>query len=146
MSDSTRYHSTVMIPEDQEERLRREKMGASGTGQISNPYARSPTTQTEFQPSPVPTYSPTKSLPRNTYQPQSPSPLPGSSHGAADRPPVSPLTTSYPTEYRPTSRDRVTSNYYDPTSDSGPSESARWPNGRGQSPQVSFSLTPCMQI
>ncbi|KAI9746595.1 MAG: putative DNA helicase ino80 [Claussenomyces sp. TS43310] len=127
--------------EDDEDRLRRERMN-EGTQNFRTQSARSPT-QTNFQPP----YSPTQGVhPRpifnSQYHPPTPAPLPlpTPSHIAAH--PSSPLSAtaagSYPTDYQGAPRDKPTSNYYDPTSDSSerrPTEGAGWYNGHKQTPQ-----------
>jgi DNA helicase INO80 len=65
-------------------------------------------------------------------------------------PPVSPRALTAPSayqgEYQPASRDKPTSNYYDPTSDSSerrPSESAGWSEGQTSTPQVTVTDPRC---
>jgi DNA helicase INO80 len=146
------YHSTVMQrPEEEADDPRREGMnGASSSNTRPSPYqaqaqqapARSPT-QTDFH-SP---YSPTNGShpPRpqfnNPYHPPTPAPLPMPAAAHITGPPASPRTltapSAYQSDYQPVPRDKPTSNYYDPTSDSSerrPSESAGW--NEGQAPQV----------
>jgi hypothetical protein len=142
------YHSAVMQrPEEEDDDPRRERMnGASSSN--TRPYhapqpgpAPSPT-QTDFH-SP---YSPTNgSHPRpqfnNPYHPPTPAPLPMPTATHVPGPPASPRTltapSAYQSDYQPAPRDKPTSNYYDPTSDSSerrPSESAGW--NEGHTPQV----------
>lgn len=86
-------------------------------------------------------YSPTNGAPPRTqyinpYHPPSPSPLPMPA-------PASHITGSqaspYHSEYQPVPRDKPTSGYYDPTSDSierRPSGSAAWSEGQNTTSQV----------
>lgn len=123
------YHSTVMQRlEDEEESTRMDR--------ISGNTRASP--QTQFHPA----YSPTNgNHPRPHFPaPAAPSglPMPGPSHISV--PPASPRTvTPYQSDYQP-AREKPTSNYYDPTSDSSerrPSESAGgWTEGHKATPQV----------
>lgn len=127
------YPSVMQRQEEERER------GGNGAGQNLGPsYARSPT-QTDY-PQPAFTQSPIHSRPsysNSSYPPSAavPLPLPLSSPTHIARHPTSPLTTThatYSSEYQSTPRDKLTSNYYDPTSDSSerrPSESAVWYNG-----------------
>jgi hypothetical protein len=132
------FRSTVLSrpQEEDEDRLRREKerLSSGPSGTDTGPWPRSPTQHHQ------PQYSPTKSLPSysNSYQPPTTAPPSLSSTSHVDRAPVSPLTTSNPTEYPSTTRDRPTSSYYDPTSDSAPPKPSAWSNGHAQTPQVSF--------
>jgi len=152
------YHATVMQRPVEEEQLddekgikgisanasvRRERI-TNGPGGASNTYNSHPhphplphlsTPQPEFHPAP---YSPTSNgtLPRpqfnNSYHPPTPAALP--------MPPRAPSSTlgvsSYPAEYQ---REKPTSNYYDPTSDSSerrPVEPVAWNEGQTQTSQV----------
>jgi hypothetical protein len=126
------FHATVMQrpQEDEDERLRRDRI--NGTNQ--NP--RSPSDH-------PPPFSPAKILhPRtfnNKFHPPTPAPLPA----YIERPPASPLTSLQATEYnQPAPRDRPTSSYYDPTTDSSERRltetAAGWFNGHAQTPQVSL--------
>lgn len=149
------YHSTVMQrPEEEREGVEsaRRDRTINGGPSSSNTNTRPSPTQTEFH-SP---YSPTNGThPRpqynNPYHPSTPAaaalpmPIP-SSHISG--PPASPriLTapSSYQSEYQPVPREKPTSNYYDPTSDSGerrPSESAAWSEGQNSTPQVRRNRT-----
>lgn len=149
------FHSTVMQrPQDEEdERLRRERLNHVASQNSPLPlYAGQSPTQTAYNgPS---SYSPTKSLPRRPsftkqYHPPTPSQLPpppgsGSIHRApSEASPLGSTSTPYQSsEYHSAPRDKPTSNYYDPTSDSGeprPADPARH-NGQTPAPQVS-SLT-----
>jgi DNA helicase INO80 len=135
----SRFHLTMMQRPLEEDEGRERMNGTSGNSRQPH-NLRSPT-RTEFQPP----FSPTKGVhPRptfnNPYHPPTPAPLPLPSVIHVDKSPVSPLTTSYPTEYPAAPRDKPASNYYDPTSDSSerrPSETPSWYNGNAQTPQVS---------
>jgi DNA helicase INO80 len=135
------YHSTVMQRpvEEDEEGVRRERMNGASN---SNTYTRSPT-KPDFR-SP---YSPTNSHPRpqfnDPYHPPTPAPLPMPTTSHIPGPPASPRTlaapSTYGSEYQPTPRDKPTSNYYDPTSDSGdrrPAENTPWREAPSHTPQV----------
>lgn len=138
------FHSTVMRrPEDEgEEVARRERDRINGASSSSNTYDVAPQTKLHHSP-----YSPTNGThPRppqftNTYHPSTPAPL-SMPTPTASHPPASPrsLTASsaYQSELLPAPREKPKSNYYDPTSDSGPSESAGWREGQNQnqSPKV----------
>ena len=102
-------------------------------------------------------YSPTKSLPRRPsfnkqYHSPTPSqlpPPPESTHRAPSEasPLISTQTPYQSSEYHSAPRDKPTSNYYDPTSDSGeprPADPTRH-NGHNPAPQVS-SLTQGVTI
>ena len=120
--------------------------GDSATGATLNnsrPFdARSPT-QSDFHhpPPPPPPFSPTNGHPRpqfnSPYHPPTPSPLP---MPTPSHPPHS-VTASQPYagDYASAPRDKPTSNYYDPTSDSGerrPVENASWQDAQARTPQV----------
>ncbi len=155
------YHSTVMRSEDDDEeerereRQRRER-SINGPG-ASSPNTTNTTTTTRPFNAPSPTqpslhsstYSPTNGAqPRtqyiNPYHPPSPSPLPmttPSSHisGAQASPRILTAPSPYQSEYQPVPRDKPTSNYYDPTSDSSerrPSESAARSESQNTTSQV----------
>ena len=138
------YHSTVMQrpAEEEDEGARRERMnGASSSN--ARPYNP---TQSDFHPP----YSPTNGThPRpqfnNPYHPPTPAPLPmTTTHNAHIPAPASPLAVTAPlayhSDYAPAPpRDKPTSNYYDPTSDSSerrPAENSGWSEGQAQTPQV----------
>ncbi|KFY75517.1 hypothetical protein V499_04516 [Pseudogymnoascus sp. VKM F-103] len=143
------FHSTVMQrPQDEEdERLRRERLNHVANQNSPLPlYAGQSPTQAAYNgPS---SYSPTKSLPRRPsftkqYHPPTPSQLPPPPPGSAHRAPseASPLvatqTPYQSSEYHSAPRDKPTSNYYDPTSDSGeprPGDPTRH-NGQNPAPQ-----------
>jgi DNA helicase INO80 len=141
------YHSTVMQrpTEEEEEGARRERInGASSSN--ARPYNARSSTQSEFH-SP---FSPTNGThPRpqfnNPHHPPTPAPLPMTTpHNAhIPAPPASPITltapSAYQSDYPPAPRDKPTSNYYDPTSDSSerrPAENSGWNEGQTQTPQV----------
>ena len=132
------YHSTVLQRpvEEDEEGVRRERMNGA-----SNSNTRPP--QPDFR-SP---YSPTNSHPRpqfnNPYHPPTPAPLPMPTTAHTPGHPASPRTSAapsaYASEYQPTPRDKPTSNYYDPTSDSGDrrrTENTSWNEAPSHTPQV----------
>lgn len=138
-------------PQDEEdERLRRERLNHVANQNSPLPlYAGQSPTQAAYNgPS---SYSPTKSLPRRPsftkqYHPPTPSQLPPPPPGSAHRAPseASPLvatqTPYQSSEYHSAPRDKPTSNYYDPTSDSGeprPADPTRH-NGQNPAPQVSL--------
>ena len=140
----SRYRSTVLQrpAEDEEERVRRERMDGASNSNTRPYHARSPT-QTEFHPP----YSPTNGHPRpqfnNPYHPPTPAPLPMPTIAASHipGPPASPraLTTPYSNDYSSTPREKPTSNYYDPTSDSSerrPSDNSSWHEAQSHTPQV----------
>jgi DNA helicase INO80 len=146
----SKYHSTVMQRPKEEEEDRRMNGTSSSNASSSNtrPYNPLSPTQTDFH-SP---FSPTNgNHPRpqfnNPYHPPTPAPLPmptSSSHTPGH--PASPRTltapAAYQSDYQPAPRDKLTSNYYDPTSDSSerrPSESAGWSEGQTSTPQVRAS-------
>jgi hypothetical protein len=145
------YHSTVMQrPEEEEESARRERMinaGASSSSSNTRPYNASSPTQTDLNSTPYSPTNGTHSRPHfnnNTYHPVPPAALPmPTSSPHISGPPASPRTVTAPSthqsEYQPASREKPTSNYYDPTSDSSerrPSESATWSEGQNSTPQV----------
>ena len=134
------YHSTMMQRpvEDDEEGVRRERM---------NGASNSNTTRSSTQPDFRSPYSPTNSHPRpqfnNPYHPPTPAPLPMPTTSHTPGHPASPRTlaapSAYASEYQPTSRDKPTSNYYDPTSDSGDrqsTENTAWHEAQSHTPQV----------
>jgi hypothetical protein len=154
------YHSTVMHrpKDDDEERARRERIMENATttstsssitttttNANANPHpfdARSPT-QSDFHPP----FSPTNGHPRpqfnNPYHPPTPAPLPmpAGAHipGPAASPHVVTAPPAYASEYPSAPRDKPTSSYYDPTSDSGerrPAENSHWHETRARTPQV----------
>lgn len=144
------YHSTVMQrpKEEEEDSARRESMNGTSSSN-TRPFNRLSPTQTDFH-SP---FSPTNgNHPRppfsNPYHPQTPAPLPmptSASHIPGH--PASPrtLTTqaAYQGDYQPAPRDKPTSNYYDPTSDSSerrPSESAARSEGQGSTQVRTFNF------
>jgi hypothetical protein len=102
--------------------------------------ARSPS-QPDFHPPPPPPFSPTNGHPRpqfnSPYHPPTPAPLP---MPAPSHPPHG-VTASQPYagDYAPAPRDKPTSSYYDPTSDSGerrPAENASWHDTQARTAQV----------
>jgi hypothetical protein len=107
--------------------------------------ARSPS-QSDFHPPPPP-FSPTNGHPRpqfnNPYHPPTPAPLPMPTPSHISGPPASShvVTASQPyaSDYPSAPRDKPTSSYYDPTSDSGerrPAETASWHDAQARTPQV----------
>ena len=148
----SKYHSTVMQrpKEEEEDSARRERMNGTSSSN-TRPYNPLSPTQTDFH-SP---YSPTNgNHPRpsftNPYHPPTPAALPmptPASH--IPGPPASPRTltapSAYQSDYQPALRDKPTSSYYDPTSDSSerrPSESAGWTEGQTSTTQVRTSNFP----
>ncbi len=133
------YHSTVMQRPDEEEeagRPGRDRINGASSSNTRAYNASSPQTVHS-------TYSPTngtRSQFNNPYHPTTPANLPmptTSSHISG--PPASPRTVTapqpYQSDYQPAPRDKPTSNYYDPTSDS----SERRPSagrGEGQNPSL----------
>jgi DNA helicase INO80 len=143
-----------------EEGARREgDVNANGNGSRNN----TTTTTTPSYSAPSPTqpgsnattpYSPPKPPHHqfnNPYPPPTPAPAGAASH--IPGPPASPRALTTPSSYQidrerarerdyqqpAPPRDKPTSNYYDPTSDSSerrPSESAAWKEGQTQTPQV----------
>lgn len=110
--------------------------------------ARSPTQSNLHPHPPPPPFSPTNGHPRpqfnNPYHPPTPAPLPMPAPSHISGPPASPHGVTapqpYASEYPSAPRDKPTSSYYDPTSDSGerrPSESnASWHDPQARTPQV----------
>lgn len=137
----SRFHSTVMQRPQEDDG--RERMNGTGGNPRQPRNIHSPS-HTEFQQP----FSPTKAVhPRptfnNPYHPPTPAPLPLPGVVHVDKPPVSPLNASYPTEYQHAPRDKPASNYYDPTSDSSerrPSEAPAWYSGNAQTSQVRLKL------
>jgi len=142
----SKYHSTVMQRPKEEEEDRRMNGTSSSNASSSNtrPYNPLSPTQTELPP----TFAPTNgNHPRPPFSnPYHPPPGPLSMPTAASHipgPPESPRTlttpSAYQSDYQSALRDKPTSNYYDPTSDSSerrPSESAGWSEGQTSTPQV----------
>jgi hypothetical protein len=142
------FHSTVMQrpQEDEDERLRRERMNHVANQNSPLPLYAGPSPTQALYNGPS-SYSPTKSLPRRPsfskqYHPSTPVqlPPPGSIHRAPSE--ASPLiSTPAPyqnSEYHSAPRDKPTGNYYDPTSDSSearPADPARH-NGHNLTLQV----------
>lgn len=119
--------------------MRRERLNGSGQINYGAQSAQSPT-QTTFPP----LYSPTKTHDRQPLYnsqyntPQASLPMP---HSALPPRPVSPISKPaiYPTEYQDAAREKSTSAYYDPTSDSGERVKQEPPapyNYQAQTPQV----------
>jgi DNA helicase INO80 len=143
MDKGSSYHSTVMQRgvEEDEEGVRRERMnGASNPN--TRPYDDRSPTQNFHSP-----YSPPNSLSRprvnDPYHPPTPAPLPIPTTSHIPVPPASPRTlapsSAFANEYQPPSRDKPTSSYYDPTSDSGdrqPTENSTWHEPQSHPPQV----------
>ena len=113
--------------------------------------ARSPSQQSDFHHPPPPPprgtspppFSPTAPRFNNPYHPPTPAPLPMPAPSHVSGPPASPrgVTASQPyaSEYSSAPRDKPTSSYYDPTSDSGerrPAENASWHDAQARTPQV----------
>lgn len=142
------YHATIMgrPMEEEEESARRDRInGASRPNNLATTSintststydARSPT-QPEYS------FSPSNGLhPRPQFtSPYAPLPISHIPHIPAPHPP-SPrsqgLPAPYQNEYQPP-REKPTSNYYDPTSDSSerrPSEISSWTEPQTQTPQV----------
>lgn len=136
----SQYHSTVLQrpKEEDEDSARRERMNGTSSSN-TRPYNPLSPTQADFH---TP-FSPTNgNHPRppftNPYHPPTPAtlpmPTPAShipSHPASPRTLTAP--SAYQSDYQPAPRDKPTSNYYDPTSDSSerrPSESAAWSEGQ----------------
>lgn len=137
------YPSTVMQqPQEEDEEGAKRGERINGGPSSSNTTRPSPTTaQTPDFHSP---YSPNGTHPRpqftNPYHPPTPATL-SASHIPGPTSPRTLTTSAYQADYQPAPRDKPTSNYYDPTSDSGdrqPSESAGagWNEGQSQTPQV----------
>lgn len=147
------FHNTVMQRPQEDEGNegslpRPDQLGLVGSH--NSPYAaRSPPgaqSQSSYA-TPLPLYSPPNGLPRrpsfsNQYQPSTPAqlPLPPNLHSATTQPPsLGPPSTGptyLSTDYTPAPRDKPSSNYYDPTSDS----SAVKPSGQSnEGHQVSLS-------
>lgn len=127
---------------------------ASSSSSTARPFdARSPT-QSDFHPPPPP-FSPSNGHPRphfnNPYHPPTPAPLPmpAPSHAHLSGPPASPRVVTappaYASEYPPAPRDKPTTSYYDPTSDSSdrrPAEGSSWHHSQSRTPQVRRSSRP----
>jgi hypothetical protein len=137
----SQYHSTVLqrSQEEEEDSARRERMNGTSSSSNTRPYNPLSPTQADFH---TP-FSPTNgNHPRpafsNSYHPPTPAALPmptPASHIPGH--PASPRTltapSAYQSDYQPAPRDKPTSNYYDPTSDSSerrPSESAARSEGQ----------------
>lgn len=140
------YHSTVMHrPEEEgEEGARRERDRINGASSSSNTYHAVGSPQTEFHHSPNGTH-PRPQFP-TPYHPTTPAAaalsMPTAAHISG--PPASPRSLTAPSAYQgdfhPAPREKPKNSYYDPTSDSGPSESAGWSEGQNQTPQVNKIL------
>jgi DNA helicase INO80 len=119
--------------------------------------SRSPT-QSEFHHPPPPPgsrgFSPQGPQFNNPYHPPTPAPLPMPAHSHISGPPASPRGVApsqpYSSEYSPAPREKSTSSYYDPTSDSGerrPAENASWHDAQSRPAQVrTGSRLPCTSI
>ncbi|KAH8815550.1 SNF2 family helicase/ATPase-like protein [Xylogone sp. PMI_703] len=163
--DAARYHSTVMQrpeEEDEAERVRRERErmnistanGASSSSTATT-NSRAPPPSLLAQPDYHSSYPSNgahpPSLPRpqfnNPYHPPTPAPLPMPSlgHGHIPPPPASPVTlappSGYPSEYQSSPRDKPSSGYYDPTSDSGDRRQVEpgWNERGSQTPQNQYA-------
>ncbi|KAF8861983.1 hypothetical protein BDZ45DRAFT_234600 [Acephala macrosclerotiorum] len=136
------YPSAVMqrpLEDDEEGARRGERI--NGGPSSSNTRVPPPTAQTPDFHSP---YSPNGTHPRpqftNPYHTPTPATL-SASHIPGPTSPRSLTAPAYQADLHPAPRDKPTSNYYDPTSDSGdrpPSESAGagWSEGQNQIPQT----------
>lgn len=134
------YHS-MRRPEDEGDqgdvaRRERERNGASSS---SNTYDASQTKLHHHSP-----YSPTNGThPRphqftNSYHPTTPGALsmPTPTHPLASPRSLTAPTAAYQVDLLPAPREKPKSNYYDPTSDSGPLESTGWGEAQNHTPQV----------
>ncbi|KAL3419482.1 snf2 family helicase atpase [Phlyctema vagabunda] len=153
------YHATVMHQDDEDERVRRERergRDVERNAAIPSTTTTSSSSTTALPPPPTYEFSPTNgnnNHPRSQfnnhpYHPPAPTavPIPPASHLAGPPLPASPMNngppSAYPSDYQ-APRDRPSTAYYDPTTDSSsqrrPSESAAaaaaWRDGQSQTPQ-----------
>lgn len=122
---------------------------SSSTANSRPPPPPSHLPQPDFHPSFSPNGAHQPSLPRpqfnNPYHPPTPAPLPMPPLNRIPPTPASPVTlappSTYPAEYQSSPRDKPSTAYYDPTSDSGDRRQVEsgWNDRGSQTPKVSIS-------